>query len=173
MLEFQLTTSQGGRQIFSSFEHPIKIYFNSRPHKEVDKKERMITDEVEDFNSRPHKEVDYTDYRIYYYSKTFQLTTSQGGRPVQVSVLVTVFVFQLTTSQGGRRVTNCVSVFDSIYFNSRPHKEVDRIHKFSCYKIDISTHDLTRRSTLLQVTPQIYHSHFNSRPHKEVDAPYR
>ena len=36
-----------------------------------------------------------------------------------------------------------------IYFNSRPHKEVDITHFFKIFIQLISTHDLTRRSTLI------------------------
>ena len=79
-----------------------------------------------------------------------------------------------------------------LYFNSRPHKEVD-IDLTTTYNfLDISTHDLTRRSTsyhalflfrcsifqlttsqggrlLLRQRKQTMHTYFNSRPHKEVD----
>ena len=36
----------------------------------------------------------------------------------------------------------------TIYFNSRPHKEVDKIIEKFKPIIKISTHDLTRRSTM-------------------------
>ncbi len=76
--------------------------FNSRPHKEVDDCLSNITFDVISFNSRPHKEVDILD-GLHLQScilsihdltrrsttpdvqktqtKTFQFTTSQGGRP--------------------------------------------------------------------------------------------
>ena len=54
--------------------------------------------------------------------------------------------FQLTTSQGGRR--NCRDIWkDCRYFNSRPRKEVDDHFVTGELGIDISTHDLARRST--------------------------
>ena len=79
------------------------------------------------FNSRPHKEVD-TD---------------------APKKLPSTNAFQLTTSQGGRRFLQCGFNCVYKYFNSRPHKEVD-FYKCCCKLIIIiSTHDLTRRSTLI------------------------
>ena len=99
------------------------------------------------FNSRPHKEVDceWAEYPTKVLD--FQLTTSQGGRlpcqpfstagkpfnsrphkevdEKQVTEVDSPQIFQLTTSQGGRQLF--------------PHA----IHRLS----DLSTHDLTRRST--------------------------
>ena len=120
---FQLTTSQGGRLDRPVFKIQIRS-FNSRPHKEVDWKPVACAGRCLSFNSRPHKEVDKSCFRILRDFTTFQLTTSQGGRPLPVTAL-----FSQTT------------------FNSRPHKEV----YFTCsataaFKIH-STHDLTRRST--------------------------
>ena len=56
-------------------------------------------------------------------------------------------------------------------FNSRPHKEVD----FAAWKAkqqkvrELSTHDLTRRSTVSWEKYISWKWSFNSRPHKEVD----
>ena len=80
---------------------------------------------------------------------TFQLTTSQGGRPSQDWKAGTKPVFQLTTSQGGRRFTLGTCQLE-LYFNSRPHKEVDETATVLYFEpLSISTHDLTRRSTLV------------------------
>ncbi len=56
-------------------------------------------------------------------------------------------------------------------FNSRPHKEVDAFC-CSCNRqtIQLSTHDLTRRSTSLLTPQSPFPFPFNSRPHKEVDV---
>ena len=56
--------------------------------------------------------------------------------------------FQLTTSQGGRHLASEARTTD----------------------ISLSTHDLTRRSTLIMPTALQVHLSFNSRPHKEVDG---
>ena len=79
----------------------------------------------EHFNSRPHKEVDSLGVATIISDVTFQLTTSQGGRP-----------FLLITRSW------------MVYFNSRPHKEVDILKSDIFVSKGISTHDLTRRSTL-------------------------
>ncbi len=77
--------------------------------------------------------------------------------------------FQLTTSRGGRRMVRedgeqerCISTHDltrrsthenfeyeyvRLYFNSRPHEEVDDYVEEDSTDPSISTHDLTRRST--------------------------
>ena len=55
------------------------------------------------------------------------------------------------------------------YFNSRPHEEVDDKKGVSMSDIDISTHDLTKRSTMEQYQKSFIMEHFNSRPHEEVD----
>ena len=57
-----------------------------------------------------------------------------------------------------------------LYFNSRPHEEVDGYVFIECPICHISTHDLTRRSTLRCLSDAIENLHFNSRPHEEVDC---
>ena len=79
---FQLTTSQGGR-LFLSITCVYKLYFNSRPRKEVD----------------------LQNLTIVIGRTVFQLTTSQGGRHRTFFMLLSSVVFQLTTSQGGRQNT--------------------------------------------------------------------
>ena len=122
------------------------------------------------FNSRPHKEVDGSPLITSVLISPFQLTTSQGGRrspPRMQSALHDISThdltrrstctcytsygkpseFQLTTSQGGR-LKEVPHLQPSLYFNSRPHKEVDSISPNRTEKtVRISTHDLTRRST--------------------------
>ena len=99
---------------------------------------------------------------------------------------VTLILFQLTTSRRGRQEPFPMQR----YFNSRPHEEVDQfVHGFRDF-LNISTHDLTKRSTWLhsahftievfQLTtsrrgrpdmspPASAKKYFNSRPHEEVD----
>ena len=122
----------------------------------------------------------------------FQLTTSRRGRRLRsiVPTLVisisthdltkrstchahkhplTGLTFQLTTSRRGRQVNAdplpCVG-----YFNSRPHEEVDAAFRHPSQLRSISTHDLTKRSTLLQKQSLTLLYYFNSRPHEEVDT---
>ena len=78
----------------------------------------------------------------------FQLTTSQGGRPSLIIICSNTFSFQLTTSQGGRLFHRAQQMAAGT-FNSRPHKEVDNTLSIflDCFT-KLSTHDLTRRSTV-------------------------
>ena len=57
-----------------------------------------------------------------------------------------------------------------MYFNSRPHEEVDQGITLAGMFFDISTHDLTKRSTMSQMRQTRQKKHFNSRPHEEVDG---
>ena len=76
--------------------------FNSRPHKEVDASiYNCILSDIA-FNSRPHKEVDAAQQAAAAVQNAFQLTTSQGGRPLNFDTVSACLFFQLTTSQGGR-----------------------------------------------------------------------
>ena len=165
-------------------------HFNSRPHEEVDKTNTWSTQTRWYFNSRPHEEVDLfvccelfvvristhdltrrSTEQMYRaaWMLTFQLTTSRGGRQISSMLQAWMQEFQLTTSRGGRR----------------PLPD-------QCQNSIISTHDLTRRSTIslsgkfveaiaFQLTtsrggrrlrPQfpITILYFNSRPHEEVDC---
>ena len=97
--------------------------------------------------------------------------------------------FQLTTSRRGR-LCYLQARTTKRYFNSRPHEEVDVSTAGDESYGNISTHDLTKRSTMLsssednkavfQLTTsrrgRLYlwdgvrgNVHFNSRPHEEVD----
>ena len=166
---FQLTTSRRGRQLSCPYGRRLIGYFNSRPHEEVDVLERIACMDRD----------------------KFQLTTSRRGR---LTIPVSLYFwpkFQLTTSRRGRLsvVTGCSPVI--MYFNSRPHEEVDSWRKCNlpCQHIsthdltkrsttvelpnsglsDISTHDLTKRSTYCSRNWSICRRYFNSRPHEEVD----
>ena len=122
----------------------------------------------------------------------FQLTTSQGGRPVLA--LTVDLCCALSTHDLTRRSTVVIptQLIIGISFNSRPHKEVDfeEVHitiagvhlsthdltrRSTCRsrnnpkKEDLSTHDLTRRSTIWLHDCDRVTIPFNSRPHKEVD----
>ena len=190
--KFQLTTSRRGRPDIAL---PLTVYAR--------------------FNSRPHEEVDDDSDGLSGHTLAFQLTTSRRGRPSRFRSATTgTNAFQLTTSRRGRLLLfGIIAIYAS--FNSRPHEEVDRlvsentaldflfqlttsrrgrhivtVGHFKTY--DVSTHDLTKRSTLLiqalllafsfQLTTSrrgrlVTLSHdavldmcFNSRPHEEVDG---
>ena len=58
-------------------------------------------------------------------------------------------LFQFTTSHGGRPgISTILSI--TLPFNSRPHTEVDDGSCKCLYRICLSIHDLTRRSTWLR-----------------------
>ena len=100
-LSFQLTTSQGGRQ-YKQLCYAHLSYFNSRPHKEVDRRR----------GKRCHRQG----------ISTHDLTRRSTAN--KIAKVTGTFIFQLTTSQGGRQADN-VQAYPHKYFNSRPHKEVD------------------------------------------------
>ena len=144
-------------------------YFNSRPHEEVDQQEEAGKEIPGHFNSRPHEEVDPSFGGEVIVNEKFQLTTSRRGRqnlsPPAVMqgyfnsrpheevdrrgslYPIDIDEFQLTTSRRGRRPEQ--SIFGrKVHFNSRPHEEVDTdAYKKAGYS-EISTHDLTKRSTV-------------------------
>ena len=99
----------------------------------------------------------------------FQLTTSRRGRLPKWLTSTVFCVFQLTTSRRGRRYPCKIFTFYILYFNSRPHEEVDFGGSNDKPDISISTHDLTKRSTQALTGKEVYLCYFNSRPHEEVD----
>ena len=102
------------------------VYFNSRPHEEVDDGYEPYTQTIDgNFNSRPHEEVDRPSRSAKHHNPIFQLTTSRRGR---------------------RYTQPVVAIYD-----------------------DISTHDLTKRSTHTRLHCCSPAPYFNSRPHEEVD----
>ena len=78
-------------------------------------------------------------------------------------------LFQLTTSRRGRPLQS-TEKHQKSHFNSRPHEEVDGIRETPSVRKRISTHDLSKRSTLLLTLLSHSNTHFNSRPHEEVDS---
>ena len=100
----------------------------------------------------------------------FQLTTSRRGRPrVAARTAVTLSCFN---SRPHEEVDSFVyvPVRNHECFNSRPHEEVDADPIASTSMADeVSTHDLTKRSTKQTSTNTSIHICFNSRPHEEVD----
>ena len=112
-----------------STESPARYYsgrisFNSRPHKEVDPVCYYIITERKSFNSRPHKEVDIIQ------TECLQDDGAFNSRPHKEVDLGLRFCHALNAS-----------------FNSRPHKEVDLCDPLHLRRHNLSTHDLTRRST--------------------------
>ena len=146
------------------------MYFNSRPHEEVDKflianaekkKGFQLTtsrrgrrgiapmwkahDSVSthDLTKRSTHHLSNTDHidRVSTHDLSKRSTVGTIGRKTAVA-------FQLTTSRRGRR-------------RSKEHQT-----RFA----NVSTHDLTKRSTGPALTPCQWQKSFNSRPHEEVDS---
>ena len=166
---FQLTTSRGGRPVYTNqlfkqsniSTHDLTrrstyidlvlmlfgIYFNSRPHEEVDLIQRLVWTLVIHFNSRPHEEVDrrYGNPYRYLDISTHDLTRRSTAYEKVRSIVSNISTHDLT--RRSTAVFNTIIV-DYFHFNSRPHEEVDVQHcKLTQKYINISTHDLTRRST--------------------------
>ena len=99
------------------------------------------------FNSRPHKEVDGIQDKYHEKYKTFQFTTSQGGRlPASFSHKHCLY-FQFTTSQGGRQARNMRYKKPIVFqFTTSQGGRRGRRHPNN-HDRDLSIHDLTRRST--------------------------
>ena len=144
-------------------------HFNSRPHEEVDGLWLIYWLFWLIFQLTTSRRGRLRKWSILQCPGKFQLTTSRRGRLYQQSSVKARKSFQLTTSRRGRRPS------DSLYatsrdFNSRPHEEVDSIfchviflqikfqlttsrrgRRSGSYSIgdkrEISTHDLTKRST--------------------------
>ena len=143
---FQLTTSRRGRRWCRL---PLLFLRDISTH-DLTKRSTGITEEKLQkdryFNSRPHEEVDSKLSRaqaLEVVISTHDLTKRSTDFLVFSSCLI---VFQLTTSRRGRRRERfCLR--SCLYFNSRPHEEVD----------------------MVAATLPIWKNHFNSRPHEEVD----
>ena len=107
----------------------FQLHFNSRPHEEVDFGRLAPRTNALNFNSRPHEEVDQA-------ACTERCNQSHfNSRPHEEVDFIAFAAFA-----------------GSKHFNSRPHEEVDWI---ICRRIvwkEISTHDLTKRSTNDELT---------------------
>ena len=78
-------------------------HFNSRPHEEVDEQQLLTSSCAEYFNSRPHEEVDIhtlSDMPSLHYFNSRPHEEVDLGPPVKAEQ---PFIFQLTTSRGGRQ----------------------------------------------------------------------
>ena len=106
-----------------------------------------------------------------FWQRTFQFTTSQGGRHNNLLLLPCSIIFQFTTSQGGRRAEipdNALAIPLSIHDLTR-RSTISRCNNIR-FCFDLSIHDLTRRSTRMYLILVLFGFPFNSRPHKEVDC---
>ena len=100
----------------------------------------------------------------------FQFTTSQGGRPQCKEIIYGRGFFQFTTSQGGRQTLWMTHTADLLFqfTTSQGGRRILLMPRRS--GINLSIHDLTRRSTFYRTVSSLAARSFNSRPHKEVDV---
>ena len=125
IITFQLTTSRRGRQSQAVKDARYALGFQLTTSRRGRLHKINYTKYYKNFNSRPHEEVDSFFSCIILYNYVFQLTTSRRGRRCRAEYGISRGLFQLTTSRRGRLVSE--------YFISDGD--------------DISTHDLTKRST--------------------------
>ena len=146
---------------------------------------------MEHFNSRPHEEVDpelknhnhlkgisthdltrrSTLIRITFLSfSVFQLTTSRGGRPVYTNQLFKQS--NISTHDLTRRSTyiDLVLMLFGIYFNSRPHEEVDLIQRLVWTLVIHFNSRPHEEVDSIRESSFYCQQYFNSRPHEEVDS---
>ena len=124
----------------------------------------------------------------------FQLTTSRRGRLRSYYLLANLQCFNSRPHEEVD-IPPKNNVRCPFCFNSRPHEEVDvsvlkvhTVYDVSTHdltkrststdsphtgNLDVSTHDLTKRSTLRCLLSGLYQQCFNSRPHEEVDVGLR
>ena len=121
---FQLTTSRGGRPEVGIFDEYIDISTH-----DLTRRSTVISDMGQWYN-------------------IFQLTTSRGGRLHQRQLPQSYFYFNSRPHEEVDRYSGC-TITDNENFNSRPHEEVDDWRLMLLFRIIISTHDLTRRSTAI------------------------
>ena len=123
-MKFQLTTSQGGRRC---------------------KKHQRLSRQFISTHDLARRSTFWICFLLY----SSPISTHDLARRSTFSMLEEIdfsLTFQLTTSQGGRHLS-LSRRFESQYFNSRPRKEVDPEFLLIWDAVDISTHDLARRST--------------------------
>ena len=166
LLLFQLTTSRRGRpfETASSVDHR---HFNSRPHEEVDLTFRIYIFSILYFNSRPHEEVDQV--RRFGWRCNCISTHDLTKRSTSLFCSAVPGSSHFNSRPHEEVDSHCVNLYlTTTNFNSRPHEEVDEGRPSWNYIKCISTHDLTKRSTMWQ-TYAVSPFDFNSRPHEEVD----
>ena len=76
---------------------------------------------------------------------------ARRSTPSEITIKGSGYIFQLTTSQGGRLLQLLSLPIPDLHFNSRPREEVDGTNLQVEAGTIISTHDLTRRSTAFQL----------------------
>ena len=169
---FQLTTSRRGRRWEALLPRWWNLHFNSRPHEEVDVcplkflvgHSAISTHDLtkrSTFNGCvPFAYVfisthDLTKrstiiflFCLYFgYISTHDLTKRSTRDRYDSAIYKHISTHDLTKRSTFSRPAQRLSF---LYFNSRPHEEVDLRPQNCCQLFCISTHDLTKRSTILR-----------------------
>ena len=143
---FQLTTSRRGRHV-DSF---AAIYYREVSTHDLTKRStayNLLCAYLSSVSTHDLTKRSTLESQRVPLSPMFQLTTSRRGRRSGTHSAMAYHVFQLTTSRRGRR-----------------------FHRFfAAHPSNVSTHDLTKRSTSLLSNSRGFTPSFNSRPHEEVD----
>ena len=123
------------------------MYFNSRPHEEVDRQGIPKTPEELEFQLTTSRRGRPKQQPLCAERMEFQLTTSRRGRPTRVNNFYEIQQFQLTTSRRGRPFP--LNATESPLFISTHDltKRSTCLFKHKDHFQSISTHDLTKRST--------------------------
>ena len=79
--------------------------------------------------------------------------------------------FVISTHSLTRRLTSvCFSIcFNTLYFNSQPHKEADLLILFFIFSLQYFNSQPHKEADDLSRVLKINRKHFNSQPHKEAD----
>ena len=146
------------------------LYFNSRPHEEVDKRKLVFDINQILFQLTTSRRGRRNISNVLIWNIIFQLTTSRRGRRNISNIFVWNIIFQLTTSRRGRRLPFYQRIIVTPYFNSRPHEEVDSLcHPTIIYTSSFQLTTSRRGRQLFQKLLLHCLCYFNSRPHEEVD----
>ena len=153
---FQLTTSRRGRHYAAGEDVPMEEVSTHDLTKRSTHRFFLFSIFWKRFNSRPHEEVDLTLFRLLSMMCVFQLTTSRRGRRNWSIGLIMEVLFQLTTSRRGRPGESAewgdnrgVSTHDLTKRSTLFREKI-----VSC--LEVSTHDLTKRSTLSYYKYSLY-----------------
>ena len=143
-------------------------YFNSRPHEEVDCHCPDGSFCRKHFNSRPHEEVDRVNkgtFRLFCIS-THDLTRRSTEGPVRIHTLAFISTHDLTrrSTSGKLREIGVESIFQLT--TSRGGRHRSSAGHLQNFQFQLTT---SRGGRLAQRAIHGRSKHFNSRPHEEVD----
>ncbi len=144
---FQLTTSRRGRRWEALLPRWWNLHFNSRPHEEVDVcplKFLVGHSAISTHDLTKRSTFNGCVPFAYVFISTHDLTKRSTRDRYDSAIYKHISTHDLTKRSTFSRPAQRLSF---LYFNSRPHEEVDLRPQNCCQLFCISTHDLTKRST--------------------------